>query len=82
MKWSYIKSLKRAATAAELAAERADAFTRGTDAASGASSGNTVQLRINNGHGSYKLVTQAVEEGTSREDMVAMRSKKKSDKFC
>jgi hypothetical protein len=41
-----------------------------------------VEVRVNNGHGGYKLIQQTVAEGTTREDMLYLRTSKKSDKFC
>jgi len=78
----FIKSPKAVKTAAEIAGDKERDFKLGTDCASGASSGNTVQIRVNDGHGSYKVITERVEEGTSREEMLGMRTKRKSDKFC
>ena len=61
---------------------RSRACRRGIDAASGASKGTSVEVRVNNGHGGYKLIQQTVAEGTTREDMLYLRTSKKSDKFC
>jgi len=64
-------------------------FNSLSDAASGVSSTssstkNTVQYRIKNagGHGGYTLVNEEVGGDVSREEMLDMRGKKKSDRYC
>lgn len=38
--------------------------------------------RVNDGHGSYKIKREKLEGRVTREDLVEMRQKKKSDKYC
>ncbi|GMI20775.1 hypothetical protein TeGR_g4351 [Tetraparma gracilis] len=82
VKYWFIKSPKKAKTKEEIEREKNEEFGRGIDAASGASKGTSVEVRVNNGHGGYKLIQQTVAEGTTREDMLYLRTSKKSDKFC
>ena len=41
-----------------------------------------MEIRVKNGSGGYNLIREKVKEGMSREEMLGMRTKKKSDKFC
>jgi hypothetical protein len=40
------------------------------------------RVRKKGAHGSYRIVTEDVKSNTSREDLLFMRSKKKSDRHC
>ena len=41
-----------------------------------------MQIRTKNGSGGYNISRQRVEGEVSREEMLFMRSSKKSDKYC
>jgi hypothetical protein len=44
--------------------------------------GKTLTYRVKTGSGGYKIVTEQLNEEKSREALLDMRAKKKSDKFC
>lgn len=43
--------------------------------------GTKLTYRVTHGHG-YKTVTEAVGSGKTREEILDLRAKKKSDKYC
>jgi homogentisate 1,2-dioxygenase len=45
-------------------------------------SGTQFTYRENNGHGSYRIITEHLDQEKSREELLLMRNQKKSDKFC
>eukprot|EP00588_Corethron_pennatum_P027740 CAMPEP_0194330022 /NCGR_PEP_ID=MMETSP0171-20130528/50241_1 /TAXON_ID=218684 /ORGANISM="Corethron pennatum, Strain L29A3" /LENGTH=246 /DNA_ID=CAMNT_0039090939 /DNA_START=10 /DNA_END=750 /DNA_ORIENTATION=+ len=54
----------------------------GTEADGNGGQSTEFVYRVNDGHGSYKIRREKVEGKISREDLVVMRGKKKSDKYC
>ncbi|GMH57859.1 hypothetical protein TrST_g5889 [Triparma strigata] len=78
----YVSAPKAEKTEEEREREQASQFNLTSDKASGATGNGTVEIRVKNGSGGYNLIREKVKEGMSREEMLGMRTKKKSDKFC
>jgi hypothetical protein len=78
----YIKAPKVEKSGEEKEADKRDAATAQSDAASGATKGGTVEYRIRTANKNYQLVREEVGENVSREEMLDMRGKKKSDRYC
>jgi len=53
-----------------------------TSKASGVGSGGTMTYQVKNAGHAYKTITENVGKGASREDMLRIRTSKKSDKYC
>lgn len=61
---------------------REGSLQEATDKACGVSKDGVVEIRVKNNSGGYKIIKEMVGEGLNREDMIEMRSKRKSDKYC
>ncbi|GMI17556.1 hypothetical protein TrLO_g10317 [Triparma laevis f. longispina] len=78
----FISAPKAKKSKEEEESEEAQQFNQTSDKASGATGSGTVEIRVKNGSGGYNITRETVGAGVSREEMLGMRAKKKSDKFC
>jgi hypothetical protein len=81
-RWWYVRAPRVEESDESKKNEIEEAARNRSDEASGATKGGTVEYRIRTANKNYQLVRESVGDGVSREEMLDMRGKRKSDRYC
>jgi len=82
--FSFINRPKAVDDAEVMARKETQSRNDAMDKASGAGAGGTMTYRVKKagGAGNYEVIKEKIDSDMSREDMLAKRSSKKSDRYC